>query len=205
MKTTTKVWLGASALLALVVALICYRSKPAEPSYQGKSLSEWVGKIKAITFPEINLGSDSNTVQVAEALRAMGTNALPEILAMLDANDSIVHKYIRTINHRQNYGIPMGPEPEISRVQAVRAFTLLGAIAKPAIPQLVARLEDTNRTFDAAAALAGIGPDAYPQLLQALHHTNSEIRSQIAMGIGSHGSNASFAVPCLISMLYSSA
>ena len=55
MKTTTKAWLGASALLALVVALIGYRIKTAEPSYQGKSLSEWVEMINQNTTIETSL------------------------------------------------------------------------------------------------------------------------------------------------------
>ncbi|MEI7733059.1 MAG: HEAT repeat domain-containing protein [Verrucomicrobiota bacterium] len=202
MKTTTNVWLGASALLAFVVALVCLRSKPAEPSYQGKSLSEWVGRIPQITFLEFNLVPDSNMVQVAEALRAIGTNALPELLVMLDVDDSIVHKLIRAINRRQHYvKIPIGPEPDESRLLAMEAFTLLGAIAKPAIPQLVARLDGSDKTYPAAAALASIGPDAHPQLLQALRHTNSAIRGKVAAGIGWSEPKGAFAVPSLISML----
>src|SRR5580700_3724096 len=54
---------------------------PAEPSYQGKSLSEWLDEYN-------RAGSTDKIGPVSEAIRAMGTNSLPFLLANIRPADS---------------------------------------------------------------------------------------------------------------------
>ena len=57
-----------------------FRSGPREPEYEGKSLSEWLEGFNG-SGPDINS-------EVSQAIVAMGTNALPCLVAILEAEDS---------------------------------------------------------------------------------------------------------------------
>ncbi|MEI7731704.1 MAG: HEAT repeat domain-containing protein [Verrucomicrobiota bacterium] len=202
MKTTTKVWLGASALLALVVALICCKIKTAEPSYQGKSLSEWMEEIDTDAVFNGNGELSSTNKEIATALRAMGTNSVPILLGQLELSDSKIHDWIEELNRRQKIvKIPIGADAWKSKAKATRALVALGPTAKPFISQLVPLLYDTNKSIRATAVLVAIGPEAYPAILTALQHTNSNIRYHVLWGMGWCREKCAFAVPSLISML----
>src|SRR6185503_6855480 len=60
-------------------------TKPPEPVYQGKRLSEWLDVLGAL--PHSNAERASREA-AATALRQMGTNAIPSLLWMARARDS---------------------------------------------------------------------------------------------------------------------
>ncbi|MEI7729005.1 MAG: HEAT repeat domain-containing protein [Verrucomicrobiota bacterium] len=202
MKTTTKVWLGAGAVLALVVALIGYKIKTAEPSYQGKSLSEWLGECNPYEVPSVDGSYPSTNNAFASAMRAMGTNSLPILIEWLPPRNPTVQNWLIKANNKQDFiRLPTGSDPRTSSYQAVAAIAALGPSAKPAIPQLVELLNHTNVTVYATAALVAIGPEAHPVILQALRHTNSAVRVAVIWGLGQMPGDKEFAVPSLISLL----
>jgi HEAT repeat protein len=70
--------------------------------------------------------------------------------------------------------------PGYERANAVMvAFALLGTNAAPAIPDLVALMNDTNHVDRAMGALSGVGAPAFPQMLAALTNTNQTGRAMI--------------------------
>src|SRR5688572_26702845 len=71
-------------LLCLIVAGLVFALKPAsEPSYEGKPLSAW---LREISNPHEQ--RDEKGVKAINVIRAMGTNALPSLMRMLQARDS---------------------------------------------------------------------------------------------------------------------
>ncbi|MEI7732238.1 MAG: HEAT repeat domain-containing protein [Verrucomicrobiota bacterium] len=202
MKTTTKVWLGASALLALVLALIGYRIKTAEPSYQGKSLSEWVNMTELLGEGDPRPKLRSPTNEIGNALRAMCPNAIPFLIAWMDPVPTKAHKWLWAFERTQKLiKLKPGLEPTKRSHYVCIAFEALGQVAEPAIPQLTTLMFDTNASGCYAEALAGLGPKSKPIMLQALCHTNGIIRERAASAIARYEEEPVFAMPFLISLL----
>jgi hypothetical protein len=97
--------------------------------------------------------------QAGEAIRHMGAKTLPFLLATLADKQAGDHRYN----------------------QASWAFDALGPIAKPAIPKLTNLLEQLPGY--APLALAAIGPDAMPELLDALTNGSFWVRDNTAAGL----------------------
>jgi RNA polymerase sigma factor (sigma-70 family) len=98
--------------------------------------------------------------QAGEAIRQMGVKTLPFLLA------DLAGKQVKDERQRQ----------------ATWAFDALGPIAKPAIPRLTKLLEQ-NPGY-APGALAGIGRDALPELLNALTNGSFWVRDNTAAYLG---------------------
>jgi hypothetical protein len=95
--------------------------------------------------------------KAGDAVRHMGVKTLPFLLADIAGH---------------------GDKPSS---EATWAFDALGPIAKPAIPQLT-RLLEQNPGY-VPLALAGIGPDAMPELLNALTNGSFWVRDNTAVGL----------------------
>ncbi|MEI7730200.1 MAG: HEAT repeat domain-containing protein [Verrucomicrobiota bacterium] len=202
MKFTMKWWLALAALLAVIAALLYVFLRPTEPTYQGTSLNEWLGKLDSTTVFDAHGELTATNHAAAAALRAMGTNSLPLLLERLrmkrpEANSAPGNAFARPDPVKN----PTDADLLERCDQALAAFAMLGPIAAPAVPQLVALLQESNYTSVATIALAGIGPAAHPALLQALNHTNGELQVSVALRIGFYQEKAAFAVPTLIALL----
>jgi hypothetical protein len=140
---------------------------PKEPEYHGKKLSEWLGR---------NMRPNGDTT---DAVCAMGTNALPQLVSWLDyERPSWQYELMRTgwkISPRlwnKFYGDDL---KTVRMNNAVWAFIILGARAAPAVPGLV-HIMKTGRANSAATAayvLGGLGEEAVPVLLEILTNRQS--------------------------------
>src|SRR5882672_1578423 len=103
---------------AAALALLCW---PTEPSYQGKRLSKWL--------VELDLGnsSDANAQgQAANAVRVIGTNALPRLTAMLGERDSQLATALIKLNAKQSFiHLPVTPA-SVMQARALQAYSVLG-------------------------------------------------------------------------------
>src|SRR5690348_12098163 len=70
--------LTGAVLIASLLVFLWPERGPKEPRYQGKSLSEWIAR--AVPIPR----APSMHADAEEAIRHMGTNALPCLLQWLD-------------------------------------------------------------------------------------------------------------------------
>jgi HEAT repeats len=128
-------------------------SAAAEPSYNGRLLSEWLAVF-------------GTTSPAKEAIRAMGTNAIPTLLKWISYERSRSDNFPRAaaLPHWRWHTL----NPDELAATAPSGFGFLGAAALPAIPELV-RLARTSSAPDradrCAVALAEIGPQAIPSLL----------------------------------------
>ena len=136
----------------------------SEPSYQGRKLLAWLADVDYGRPAELR-------ARAGEAIRQMGTNVIPFLLADLgDGNPSHV-----------KYEEPDVRPPGTRLTQATWAFDALGAAGKPAIPQLEKLLAVSPGYVP--LALGGIGRDALPELMKALTNDVFWVRDNAAVAM----------------------
>ena len=152
-----------------------------EPSYQGKPLGEW------LATRQDGWGLPTNAV---EALRHMGTNLTPALLARLTYRDPVFGL--------DDYDEGMG---------AATAFVAVGDYAIPALPVLAALLDSDSESIALRAMIAtlGTGTNAIPCLLKGLTNQFPEVRSEAAHFIAEWGAQfpeqQKLAVPYMVRLL----
>ena len=130
---------------------------PNEPSYQGKGLGEWLKQKKQ---------PDSGFTKEAEdALRQMGTNALPALLERL--------AYRQPPYNLKAYEVNM---------EAACAFIVIGEVARPVLPQLEALMDSDDEDFALRAMIAtcGMGADSIGCLIKGLTNRHDIVRAEAA-------------------------
>ncbi len=147
------------------MAWIWMPSRPEEPVYQGKTLSEWL---------KIYITTDVNPEEfnkAGAAVRKIGTNGIPTLLRMIRRSDSNFKKQLKALAEKQDYFTFEFEDPEFTRALAFWGFVILRDEAIIAVPELITLVKhpvgDDGRT-DAIAALGTIGPsarDAVPSLM----------------------------------------
>ena len=161
---------------------------PDEPMFKGRTVSSWVQDFAFGRFPDM----DKHHAAV-HALREIGAPATP-----------ILTKRLRPTAQTLD---------SIQDSHTLCAFEALGAIARPAIPDLVtllgpaydaaresnakARLQDRKSTY-AAMSLRAIGKDSIGPLIQALQSEDHRIRFGAAMAMEYFSKSATEVVPGLI-------
>jgi HEAT repeat protein len=167
-----------------------------EPSYHGKSLSKWLD--------DLRIGPPGQTNLAFEAIRAIGTNALPYLNKMMSLKRSPQRvAFYETINDvvrnrlrwRKDYIVdPIYPCLE----RAMIGYMVLGASASNAVPSLIRLLNEPEVGQIASYALTGIGAPAAPALAEVLTNGTRKVRIQIAGHVYRLGTNADLIVPALL-------
>src|ERR1043166_4356748 len=143
-------------LMGLAMAVIVFVSRESEPSYEGKKLSQWISQLDP-SRPEITTQARH---EAQDALRHMGTNALPYLIEWLQYETpgwkatvyGIVNRVLRTLNPRWDL------EDKRDRVgQVFLAFSVLGDDARPAIPELSRLVTGPKADVGAAMVLSWLG------------------------------------------------
>jgi HEAT repeat protein len=159
--------IGSGLAIVLIIG-------PAEPSHQGKPLSFWLEEI-GDNKPE------TNRDDARQAIRAIGTNAIPWLIADLRLDEPKWKRVLMQWMLKQPLVKVNYRTPDARSSQAAWAFQALGAIARPAIPELVKML-DRNPGW-VPAALSWIGVDSVPALVNALTHTNPYVRANASTAL----------------------
>ena len=160
-----------------------------EPSYQGRTLTDWTRDIDPHALVMVGHEPPEWT-----AIRSMGTNAIPTLLRWIAEKDP--------------------PEPQkpnlapcytlVRSERAEMAFHILGETARPAIPELT-RLALTTRDPDRADTcinlLASIGPVSLPSFIEIL--TSGKYRAQFSAleGLPTLHTDHTPAMPAMIKCL----
>jgi peptidoglycan/xylan/chitin deacetylase (PgdA/CDA1 family) len=186
-------------LLALLALAAWFTFRSTEPEYQGKKLSAWLWELEV--SPDTISPAWKESVQ---AIRAMGTNALPSLLARLQTRDSRLKT--RTVGWvRDTLELDLGDSlSEVQKRRALAGFRILGRAAEPAIPQLTALVSasDPETAASALMALAELGgPRTIPPLIAALTNSNAGVSVPAAATLGSLRSRAHAAGPALLTAL----
>jgi len=160
--------LAGIIVAAVVVAVVWPRER--EPEYGGKRLSEWLA---------IYQSPEYNDKQAAEAVRQIGTNALPYLLGWLRYEQpawksKLAPAYAKWPRPLVKYSIKKwlwGVEGQRQVETAIVGFGILGPDAAAAVPELNRLVQNTNSarpSLRARIALACIGRGGFLRFEVAL-------------------------------------
>jgi hypothetical protein len=125
--------IAALVLCASLAWMFWPEKEIPEPIYKGKKLGQWLDQAAA---------QGTLTLEINEALQAIGTNAIPCYLRWIDYEPSLHRKFGRYLTTRTrgwpNVAATPGTPKEIRAFYAFHALAQLGEGGAPAIPQLLA-------------------------------------------------------------------
>ena len=191
-------------LLGIFVSIAILIWHPFEPRHEGKRLSVWVKVLfdtgEQADDIQLERQRQRSRDQATEAVRHIGTDALPYALRLLQAKDSAFKEKLIDLAKKQEIIHFHFTSADEKRVEGVEIFYALGPIAKPAVPSLIKLLQgqDPGAAEMASYALASIGPDAINPLIGMLGNSNAKTRSLAARALGVLQSKAQAAVPALL-------
>ena len=169
----------------LAIALVVLLAHANEPRYNGRPLSNWVHAY----YKYIRHQDSPEYTNAREAIRAIGTNAIPFLLKWIQQEPpSWQGTAYRKLPDFIKYTAPVsliidGPRYETAQA-AMLAFHALGTNAVPAIPDLVTLMkgktnhETVNRSI---IAISYVGAPALPHMATALSDTNQTRRILIIL------------------------
>jgi hypothetical protein len=163
-------------LLGSLLALYLHQDR--EPSYQGRKLSEW---LEDHSYQQRRTKQDTALlIACTNAVRQIGTNAIPFLLKSIPSKDGEFKKRIKFLLGRQSV-IRFHFKDEDEEAGLVYAgFCLLGKDARSAVPALVALTKDPDslKRLVALCSLAAVEPSKeilVPILLSALNDRDNEV------------------------------
>ncbi len=171
--------MAAAALLG-IIGVAVWVASPREPQYQGKAEHVWLDEM-------YEWDGDTN-YPAFQAFQAMGTKALPELLAIVQKGPSELSAHINVLNWMQSsIKIPGGGAWEKNR-SALWALYAMGSNAVPVWPAL------TNMLFHRKSDFAEI---SIPALLAAYPTEDANGRVFIMVALAQFGPNARSAIPTM--------
>jgi hypothetical protein len=200
----------AAVMVIIVLARVAWLTFPGPPNpiYQGKHLSVWLQYYSPVPY-----WMDQKLVREQapdQAVRHVGTNAIPLLLSILQARDSVLT--LKAIGLAEKLHFIRADDRRPANWQyegAIQAFRALGATASNAIPELI-QIYRQNLSVDSQAAIAvsigNIGPaakDAIPFLLQVMAtNTNYQVTACAVLALGSIHAEPERVVPPLTTFLH---
>jgi HEAT repeat protein len=146
----------------------------SEPVYQGKRLDQWLEEYD-------QAGSMDKTAPISDAIRAMGTNCLPFLLAHIKHTDSPLKLKFVAMVRRFHLGTNTLFGMDNYHSTSVMALGALGSNAAPLCPELLKVAEDTNTLWWGQMSLLAIGPAAIPTLEKVCQSTNAKARTEAVL------------------------
>jgi HEAT repeat protein len=165
------------AVLIVLILGIALLVPSRSPQYQGKTLWEWVQALPNNYVPLLQRGPPN---EAQEALRHVGSNAIPYLIRMLRARDSAFVENIKCRLDKYPFINFAYRHAWQDRIDALKAVAVLGPVAQATIPEISNVLTQRLEVNLALRALGAIGPEAVPSLLQALTMTNNNARDTAA-------------------------
>jgi HEAT repeats len=199
------------ALALAAIGIVLYASRNNEPSYQGRGLSRWLSDIE-------NTLDEHEAEPAINAVRQIGTNAVPTLLSMMRAEDSKLKEAFITLLARLHIFRIRIADANGKHLRALFGFQALGSQASSAIPELKVMVNNPKIVHFATAALVNISPNGVEAATSGLQSTNALVRRETAGVLGIPGivrfttnatparmavlrAQAEFAVPPLIRAL----
>lgn len=174
-------FIGISILLLLIVAGACWGWFPTrEATYNGRTASAW---LEEVWTPGLTYGPGSRRPTQAEndvarnAIRAMGANALPTIIGMLQCRDSDARrKFVRLMSKQKFVKFHFRPPSEELNLRGIEGVRILGTNGAPAVPALARCLANTNLKgrYNGFIALRSVGSAATNVLSQLIDLAHSD-------------------------------
>jgi HEAT repeat protein len=157
------------AVVAAGLLLLIYASLPLGPKlpvYQGKSLYAWASELSQAQQNYSDPNRWKKIQAATEAIRAMGSNALPFVMADIQAHATVKDRVINWLAPRLRF-LKLQPRKVEDRwVRGIRALEVLGPMGKPYLPQLLTLV--SNSTGYSEEALLALGSEALPAFTNLL-------------------------------------
>lgn len=140
------------ALAALAIISVATRAFwQREPSYEGKTLTEWLMEATPPNRTEVNRD------RADEAIRRIGTNGLATIAGLLRSRDWLLKSSLKSkLNEffykRRWYHLRLTTQDD-RHAYALTACHLLGAVAEPLVPEVKAAMTNMNPVCRDAAEM----------------------------------------------------
>ncbi len=162
------VWLLLALPAILVVVfygLIALLPKP--PRYQDKTFYQWASELQQAqanySAPERSKKIDSTSA----AIRAMGTNGLPLVMADLRARLTLKDRVIAWLAPRAKF-LKLKPVNVSDRwVRGIRAMEVLGPLGKPYLPEITAMVSNSTG-YSEGIEFDSTNPFLFSVLIRAL-------------------------------------
>ncbi len=164
-----KAYWGWSLAGMAVLALLAWgglASRPHVPGYRGKDLYEWSAELRKVEQNYSDPERWKKTEAASAAIRAMGTNALPYVMADLKAHNTVIDEAALWLSKKAPFLKLKTRKVEDRWVRGIAAMKALGPMAKPCLPELVTLTK--QRTGYMESALVAVGPDALPAITNLL-------------------------------------
>lgn len=192
--------------ITIVIAIVVWSVLiPPEPTYGGKPLTAWAEQYGSNHWSNVDRAADR---EAEFAIRRIGTKAIPFLLDLIQAKDSILKKRLRSLvpqKWHQRLGID-GTSGQTRRIGA-HGLAALGTNAPTAVPTLIEfanRHPDEDGRYIAFFALRTLGlaaESAIPLFIQGLTNDVSIIRDEAAICLGGMHHRPEIVVPNLIQYL----
>jgi hypothetical protein len=167
-------------LVLAAIGVVLYVSRTNEPSFRGRALSQWLSDIE-------NARDDQAAESANNAVRQIGTNAIPYLLGMMRAEDSKLKETSITLLARLHIYRIRIPDASGKHLQALLGFEALGPQASSAIPELKTLMNNPKIVHFATAALININPDGVEAATSGLQSTKAIVRRETAGVMGRLG------------------
>jgi HEAT repeat protein len=189
-------------IAAVVCGVVWQVSRARGPVYQGKRLSVWLKN-----YDPNPVTPFATRAEADEAVRQIGTNAIPMLLRLLQANDPPWKLKVFALLDKQRF-IKINPfHASKLNWEAMSAFGALGPGAADAVPALIEIFErniSKQSRSAAAGALGAIGPaakSAIPVLLKGMTNSDINLRANLLYALGRIRSAPELVVPVLCDSL----
>ncbi len=189
--------------------------RPHEPVYDRRTLSQWLTEYDgydANGVPRVHQGPDKDVrvLQADEAVRQIGTNAIPTLLRLISTHETLgdqalawfARQRIVKVRHKGSYELID---------EALSGFDALGSNGGPAVPALITIYHRTSpKAYTRQAvieSLGDIGPpasNAIPLLLSLATNRNEPLEEAAIEALGKIHSQPELIVPALAQLLASS-
>lgn len=158
-------WFAAGLAVATIISLAGWLAG-REPRFEGRKLGDWL---------------DDPTLSAAEierAVRAIGTNAIPQLQSWLVRKPALLERAIRRVDAEIDY-LGIGYHPSLdANFRAMRGFLALGELAAPAVPWLEAGAAKQDADFEFyLKALLSSGPAGW-QAFDRIEHRAPPVASR---------------------------
>src|SRR6185437_15445661 len=203
MKSSRGSTLLQAGLLVLILLGLGYWAwqryhRPTTPTYEGKTLEQWVGELSDPDY--------ATSDQAADTLVRIGTDAVPILLEARGGNDIRLHRRAAAVLVRIGAPAAPGLVAALKGGPNPRAETALVRMGPAATPALTDALQEPNGGKEAARVLGLMGPraaDAVPSLIAVLpqRQANVELRQRTAVALGLIGTPQADIIPALIAAL----
>ena len=168
-----------------IIALLAINRSPDAVVYNGKSIRTWALQMGA--------NDEHLTREATTQFQALGSNAVPGLVALLATRDSFLRKGIWTAALKmpaaiRNVVTKQVRAPDSARVRgaAARSLAAIGRNAQGAVPSLARMLQEDEAQcrMQAAFALGSIGGWAVRELIKASESKDLNIRYAAVCGLG---------------------